>query len=76
MDTLDHSTLPLWSVDEFGLEKINSACIGKYDYNSGGDIVVEEIVVNSEGNIEQRNKECWMKKFLVMQKFLYHPEGA
>ena len=43
MDSVDDSPFPLWPVDEPGVEEINTIGIGKYDYYSGGVIVVEEI---------------------------------
>ena len=45
MDSVDDSPFPLRPVDEFRLEEINTTGIGEYDYYSGGDIVVEEIMI-------------------------------
>ena len=39
VDTLDDSAIPLRSIDEFGMEEINSVIVVEYDYNGGGDFV-------------------------------------
>ena len=43
MDSVDNTPFPVWPIDELGMEEINTIGIGKYDYYSGGIIVVEEV---------------------------------
>ena len=46
MDSMDDSPVPLWPIDELRLEEINTIGIGEYDNYSGGDIVVEEVMIS------------------------------
>ena len=46
MDSVDDSPFPLWPVDELRMEEINTAGFGEYDNYSGGDIVVEEVMIS------------------------------
>ena len=40
---MDHTTFPLWSIDEFRMEDPDTAFIDKYGDNGGSDIVVAEV---------------------------------
>ena len=41
VDTLDDPKIPLWSIDEFGMESIDPTFIVKYGDNGGGKLVVQ-----------------------------------
>ena len=41
VDTLDNSKIPLWPIDEFGMEIIDPTFAVEYGDNGGGNIVVE-----------------------------------
>ena len=56
MDSVDDSPFPLWPTDEPGMEEIDTAGIGEYDYYSGGDIVVEEVMI-SRKDAKKNTKE-------------------
>ena len=51
MDTMDHSPFSIWSIDEPGLEEINSAGIDQYDSNGGRDVVEEMNPYPLKGNL-------------------------
>ena len=43
MDPVDDPPFPVWPVDEFGMEEINSIGFVEYDHYGGSDVVAEEI---------------------------------
>ena len=43
MDTVDDTTVPVWSTDETWLEEADTTGAGEYGDYSGGSVVVEEI---------------------------------
>ena len=66
VDTMDDSTFPLRSVDEPGMEEINSAGIDQYDRYGGGDVV--EGLTNSPKEGEWHGTKPAYLKWLIAPK--------
>ena len=60
VDTMDDTKIQVWSVDEFGMENIDTTFVVEYGYYGAGDIVVTEIVKKSEDGKSGRPKESFL----------------
>ena len=43
MDSVDNPPFPLWPINEFGMEEIDTIGIGEYDYYGGSVAIVEKV---------------------------------